>query len=152
MSIPKKCNLVLLKKNTDVEAVARRCSVKKVFLTISQNSQENTCARDSLLIKLQAVAHVFSCEFCKIFKKTFFKEHFRWLLKFLVKQRAIWCCKVHVVQVLMLQSCFNFVSVSNLHAKCYSRNLYILITFLYQAKKRNYKIFLKTFTPFYSNF
>ena len=31
-----------------------RCSVKKMFLEISQNSQENTCARISLLIKLQA--------------------------------------------------------------------------------------------------
>ena len=27
------------------EAVAQRCSVKKVFLEISQNSQENACAR-----------------------------------------------------------------------------------------------------------
>ena len=27
------------------EAVAQTCSVKKVFLEISQNSQENTCAR-----------------------------------------------------------------------------------------------------------
>ena len=35
------------------EAVVRRCSVKKVFLEISQNSQENTCARVSFLIKLQ---------------------------------------------------------------------------------------------------
>ena len=31
----------------------RRCSIKKVFLEISQNSQENTCARVSFLIKLQ---------------------------------------------------------------------------------------------------
>ena len=31
-----------------------RCSVKKVFLEISHNSQDNTCARDSFLIKLQA--------------------------------------------------------------------------------------------------
>ena len=29
------------------EAVARRCSLKKVFLEISQNSQENTCVRVS---------------------------------------------------------------------------------------------------------
>ena len=29
------------------ETVAQRCSVKKVFLEISQNSQENTCARAS---------------------------------------------------------------------------------------------------------
>ena len=36
------------------EAVVQRCSVKKVFLEISQNSQENTCPRVSFLIKLQA--------------------------------------------------------------------------------------------------
>ena len=30
------------------EAVTRRCSVKKVFLEILLNSQENTCARVSL--------------------------------------------------------------------------------------------------------
>ena len=36
------------------EAFAQRCSVKKVFLEISQNSQENTCARVSFLMKLQA--------------------------------------------------------------------------------------------------
>ena len=36
------------------EAVAQRCSVKRVFLEISQNSQENTCAKVSFLIKLQA--------------------------------------------------------------------------------------------------
>ena len=34
------------------EADVQRCSVKKVFLEISQNSQENTCARDSFSIKL----------------------------------------------------------------------------------------------------
>ena len=37
-----------------IEAVVRMCSVKKVFLEISQNSQESTCARVSVLIKLQA--------------------------------------------------------------------------------------------------
>ena len=31
------------------EAVVRMCSVEKVFLEISENSQENTCARVSLL-------------------------------------------------------------------------------------------------------
>ena len=49
---------------------------KNVFLEISQNSQENTCARDSFLIKLQ----VFSCEFCEISINSFFIEHFWWLL------------------------------------------------------------------------
>ena len=33
------------------QAVVQRCSVKKVFLKISQSSQENTCARVFFLIK-----------------------------------------------------------------------------------------------------
>ena len=36
------------------EAVAQGCPIKKVFLEVSQNSQENTCARVSFLIKLKA--------------------------------------------------------------------------------------------------
>ena len=35
------------------EAIVGRCSVKKMFLENSQNSEENTCARVSFLIKLQ---------------------------------------------------------------------------------------------------
>ena len=35
------------------EPVAQRCSLKKVLLEILQNSQENTCARVSFLMKLQ---------------------------------------------------------------------------------------------------
>ena len=64
-------------KNTKmVEPVA--ASVKKVFLNISLNSQENTCARVLFLIRLQAwacnfikketLARVFSCEFYEISK------------------------------------------------------------------------------------
>ena len=34
------------------EAVVQRYSVKKIHLKISQNSQENACARASFLIKL----------------------------------------------------------------------------------------------------
>ena len=37
-----------------IEAVAQRCSIKKVFLEILENSEENTCARVSFLIQLQA--------------------------------------------------------------------------------------------------
>ena len=73
------------------EAVVRWCSAKKVFIEISQNSQENTCARVSFSIKLQAsachfikketLAEVFSCEFCKISKNIFFTEHLKFLYK-----------------------------------------------------------------------
>ena len=51
---------------------------EKVFLEISQNSQENTCARVSFFcnfVKKETVAQVFSCEFCEISKNTFFTEH-----------------------------------------------------------------------------
>ena len=72
------------------QAVVRRCSLKKVFLEISQNSKENTSARVSFFIKLHGLAcnlfikkeileQVFSREFCKISKNTFFTEHLRWL-------------------------------------------------------------------------
>ena len=58
---------------------------EKMFLEISQNSQENTCARVSFLKKLLApaallkktLAQVFSYEFCEISKNTFFTEHLR---------------------------------------------------------------------------
>ena len=65
--ITSKCNLIrfrivskklimVVKKNFRIsqisKAVVQKCSVKKVFLKISQNSQENTCARVSFLIKL----------------------------------------------------------------------------------------------------
>ena len=52
-----------------------RCSIKKVFLEISQNSEESTCARVAFLMKLQAkketLTQVFSCEFCEISKNNF---------------------------------------------------------------------------------
>ena len=59
---------------------------KKVFINISQNSQENTCAKASFLIKFpevckfirkDALAQVFFYEFCEIFKNTFLTEQLR---------------------------------------------------------------------------
>ena len=67
------------------EAATAGVLLEKVFLEISQSSQENTCTRVSFLIKLQALgcnfikketlAQAFSCEFCEISKNTFFIEH-----------------------------------------------------------------------------
>ena len=48
----------------------QRCSVKKVFLSILQNSQENACARACLWIKLLALG--LQKETCKIYKNTYF--------------------------------------------------------------------------------
>ena len=61
-----------------------RGSMKKMFLKILQNSQENTCVRVFFLIKLpqacnfinkETLAQVFSCKFCDISKNTFFTKH-----------------------------------------------------------------------------
>ena len=55
----------------DTETVVRRCSVKIVFLEISQNSQESTCDKVSFLIKLKETsAQALSCESCEISKNT----------------------------------------------------------------------------------
>ena len=72
------------------EAVARRCSIKKVFWKISQNSQEDTCARVSFLIKMQVKPatllkkilwlRCFPVDFAKFLRTPFFIEHLRWLL------------------------------------------------------------------------
>ena len=68
-------DVVLIVTETATEGVLW----KKVFLKISQNSQENAWV--SFLIMLWAwqetLAQVFSCEFCEIFKNTVFREHFR---------------------------------------------------------------------------
>ena len=77
--------LKIVSLKIETEAATRVVLCEKVFLKILQNSQENTCARASFLIKLQAwvcnfiekdtLIQVFSCEFCEISKNTFFKEH-----------------------------------------------------------------------------
>ena len=63
---------------------------EKIFLELSQNSQENTCAWVSLffnkvagftaatlLKKSEALAQVFSCEFWESFKNAFLTKHLR---------------------------------------------------------------------------
>ena len=67
-----------------VRSSHHRCSVKKVFLEISQNLKENTCVRVSFLIKIlkkilcikkDTLTQVFSFKFCEISKNIFFTEH-----------------------------------------------------------------------------
>ena len=71
-----------------MELVARRCSVKTVLLEISQNYQENTCARASFLIKLQVCNFIkkrlwhrcFPVNFAKFLRSPLLTKHLRWLL------------------------------------------------------------------------
>ena len=64
----------------EVEVATRGVLSEKVFLEISKNSQENTCARVSFLIKLQAtcnfikngtLARCFSVNFAKFLRTNF---------------------------------------------------------------------------------
>ena len=69
------------------ETVVWRCFIKQEILKVSQNSQENTCARVSCLIKLYTSAYSFvkketlvqvlSCTFCETCKDVFCTKHSR---------------------------------------------------------------------------
>ena len=73
------------KKQLDIEAVTGKCSVKKVLLEISKNSQENTCARVSTgqtatLLKKRLSRRCFPVNIVKFLRTSFLTEHLRWLL------------------------------------------------------------------------
>ena len=61
---------------TNSEAATQRCSVKKVFLEISQNSQESTCARVSFFNNVADLRP----KACKFIKKRLWHRYF--LVKF----------------------------------------------------------------------
>ena len=82
-------------RNVNQEAVARRCSVKKVFLEISESTTgkhyRKTPVSESFLIKLQASGlqlykkkrlwhKCFPGNFAKFLRTSFLTEHLRWLL------------------------------------------------------------------------
>ena len=55
----------------------RRCSIEKgVLKTFAKFTGKHLC-QSLFFIKKETLAKVFSCEFCKIFKNTFFIEHLR---------------------------------------------------------------------------
>ena len=95
-----KCNKIccfssIIRANSTIissETVVRRCSVEKVFLEISQNSQENTCARISFLIKLQKRLwhRYFPVYFAKFLRPPLFTEHLWWLLLYLPNKSILW--------------------------------------------------------------
>ena len=83
-------NGIIKKSKERTEAVVWRCSIKKVFLEILENSQESNCARVPFLIKLQAWPatlfkkrlwyRCFPVNFAKSLRTPLIKEHLRWLL------------------------------------------------------------------------
>ena len=82
---------------SSAEAVVWRCSVKNVFLKISQNSLEDNCVRVSFLIKLQGDAwqRCFPVSFAKFLRTPFLQNISRQLLlhQFLSTEAAFGSCK-----------------------------------------------------------
>ena len=63
------------------EAVAHRCSLKKVLLKIAKNFQKNSHARGlQLYLKKRLWHRCFPVNFAKFLRTTFFVEHLCWLL------------------------------------------------------------------------
>ena len=87
------------------EAVVRRCSVKTLFLEISQNSKENTCARVSFLI-------------------IFFTEHLRWLL--LIRSGK----SFHPLQFIYSLPQKNHAYLNLVYSICHRVNIYRLVKLL----------------------
>ena len=103
------------------EAAAWRCSVKKVFLEVSQNSQENTCARVSFFDKLADLRpaillinrlwrRFFPVNFAKFLRTLFLTEHLRWLLlkRFYIIFKSTFSKEIGLQFCLKLSSLFFF--------------------------------------------
>ena len=97
-----------------------------MFLDISQNSQENTSARVSFLIKLEArpacnlnkketLAQVLSCEFCEISKDTLLYRTPPVAASSLA--RFTWCFLVHIC------SLYNWKQIEKKVAKSFYNSL-----------------------------
>ena len=105
----------LLFQGSHLRSSHNRCSVKKMFLEISQNSHESTCARVSFLIKFikkETLVQVLSCEFCKISRNTFFQR------TPLVAVSANWC-----VQSILIKISSIYLNKTHQNSTNISRNL-----------------------------
>ena len=88
------------------EAVYQRCSGKKGFLEIFQNSKEDTCVRVSFLIKLQALRPATLLK--KRLWHSCFPASFEKFLKapFIIKQ--LWWLVRNAVVFFSILFCFNY--------------------------------------------
>ena len=80
--LPKKSSLRLW-KIICYRSSHQSCSIKiGVLKNFTKFTGKHLCLRPEAcnFIKKETLAQVFSCEFCKIFKNTFFTEHLCWLI------------------------------------------------------------------------
>ena len=116
-----------------------------MFLKISQNSQENTCARASFnnFIKRETLAEVFSCKFCEILKNTFFIEHPRWLLLDIFSKYSERMFFKIASDDSLLRPLSNYFHEAPLFGEARTRNLLKMI--MYFTQHGTLPLFMRTF-------
>ena len=67
----KKISKIVKEAQQNLEVVVRRCSVKKAFVKLTGKHLCQSLFFNNFIKKV-TLAQVFSCEFCEIFKNTFF--------------------------------------------------------------------------------
>ena len=77
---------------TDVVNVLSEVFCKKGVLKNFTNFTGKRLCQSLFFIKKEALAQVFSGEFCEIFKDTFFIEHLQWLPLNMDKNKECLCC------------------------------------------------------------
>ena len=113
------------------EAVVQICSVNQVFLEISQNSQENTCARVSFLIKLQELPATilkkrlwYRClpvNFVIFLRTPFLRKHLWWLLQHILRWVATLYKKLSF-EWFLWNVTFQKSTSARVSLKCHSQN------------------------------
>ena len=63
--------------NTSLILIFFPMALRKILENVFFEAPEVFCKKTCKFIKKESLAQVFSCEFCEIFKNTFFTEHFR---------------------------------------------------------------------------
>ena len=127
--------------------------MKKIFLEISQNWQENTCCRVSFLpaalLKKRLRNRCFPVNFAKLLRTPLFTEHLRWLLLYNKNYNSTRCILIpcdkvsvqsHVINILHWQkllvcsNIFFMVTYCNANKCCFVNNLNRkLFLFLYPS-------------------
>ena len=102
----------ILKAKLESEAVVQSCYIKKVFLEISQNAHENTCARVSFLIKL-LWHRCFPVSFAKFLRTPFLTEHLRWLLLLVINFLEFLICTYIQISKHILQQICQFLEIND---------------------------------------
>ena len=84
------------------EVVTRRCSVKKIFFEISQNSQENTCARDT-----DGDITLLKCKICR-----------KYTTQIRTEARSHNLCDQILDSILLYVDCMTYVLKINVYKPC----------------------------------